>query len=69
VGFFSEEEHPSEGSIRRTKVPNSFSGGGRKDPLHAPRKGEQTREILAEAGYEVGEIEAMLSDGAAIEPD
>jgi crotonobetainyl-CoA:carnitine CoA-transferase CaiB-like acyl-CoA transferase len=69
VGFFSEEEHPSEGSIRRTKVPNSFSGGGRKDPLHAPRKGEQTREILAEAGYEAGEIEAMLSDGAAIEPD
>jgi crotonobetainyl-CoA:carnitine CoA-transferase CaiB-like acyl-CoA transferase len=69
VGFFAEEAHPSEGKIRRTKVANSFSGGGRENPLHAPRKGEQTREILAEAGYESGEIEAMLSDGAAIEPD
>lgn len=69
VGFFTEEEHPSEGRIRRTKVPNRFSGGGRKTPLHAPRKGEQTREILAEAGYAAEEIESMLADGAAMEPD
>jgi len=69
VEFFTEEAHPTEGPIRRTKVPNSFSGGGRETPLHAPRKGEQTRELLAEAGYGADEIEAMLADGAAAGPD
>ena len=51
VGFFKEEDHPSEGSIRRTRPANTFSGGAREDESHAPLMGEQTREILAEAGY------------------
>ena len=65
VGFFRSEEHPSEGRIRRTKLANSFSGGAREDETHAPRAGEHTRAILAEAGYAAGEIDALLASGAA----
>jgi crotonobetainyl-CoA:carnitine CoA-transferase CaiB-like acyl-CoA transferase len=65
VGFFKEEDHPSEGRLRRTRLANTFSGGARKDETHAPLMGEQTREILAEAGYAQPEIAALLAAGAA----
>jgi len=61
VGFFQPEEHPSEGRIRRTKLANTFSGGAREDETHAPRTGEHTREVLAEAGYSAPEIDALIS--------
>jgi formyl-CoA transferase len=32
---------------------------------HAPRAGEHTREVLAQAGYSSDEIEAMIRSGAA----
>lgn len=65
VGFFRTEEHPSEGRIRRTKLANTFSGGAREDETHAPRTGEHTREVLAEAGYAAPEIDALLAARAA----
>jgi crotonobetainyl-CoA:carnitine CoA-transferase CaiB-like acyl-CoA transferase len=65
VGFFRTEEHPSEGRLRRTKLANSFSGGARQDETHAPRTGEHTREVLAEAGYAASEIDALLAARAA----
>jgi crotonobetainyl-CoA:carnitine CoA-transferase CaiB-like acyl-CoA transferase len=64
VGFFRTEEHPSEGRIRRTKLANTFSGGAREDETHAPRTGEHTREVLAEAGYGDAEIDALQAAGA-----
>ena len=65
VGFFKTEEHPSEGRLRRTKLANIFSGGAREDETHAPRTGEHTRAILAEAGYADAEIDALLASGGA----
>ncbi len=65
VGFYKEEEHPSEGKLRRTKLANVFSGGARTDESHAPLLGEHTREILAEAGYGKEDIDRMLSARAA----
>ena len=65
VGFFREEQHPSEGKIRRTKLANTFSGGARRDETHAPVLGEHTRQILAEAGYSKPDIDKMLAAGAA----
>jgi crotonobetainyl-CoA:carnitine CoA-transferase CaiB-like acyl-CoA transferase len=66
VGFYTEADHPSEGRILNTKVPNTFSGGMRKETLPAPRLGEQTREVLAELGYDDAAIDAMLAAGAAV---
>ena len=65
VGFYKEEDHPTEGRLRRTRLANIFSGGAREDETHAPRLGEHTREVLAEAGYAPGEIEDLLAAGAA----
>jgi crotonobetainyl-CoA:carnitine CoA-transferase CaiB-like acyl-CoA transferase len=65
VGFFKEEQHPSEGKIRRTRLANTFSGGERENQTHAPAFGEHTREILVEAGYGSTEIDALLTAGAA----
>ena len=67
-GFFQEEEHPSEGRLRRTAVPNRFGGGMREEALHAPRLGEHTREVLRGAGYDAGEVERLVETGAAQVP-
>ena len=64
VGFFESEEHPSEGKIRRTKTPNDFSGGMRTDTLPAPNLGENTDDILRDAGYAEAEILEMRESGA-----
>lgn len=69
IGFYEETDHPSEGRILKTKIPNSFSGGMRQETLPAPRLGEQTRDVLGELGYSAAEIEAMTESGAAITPD
>jgi crotonobetainyl-CoA:carnitine CoA-transferase CaiB-like acyl-CoA transferase len=65
VGFFGAEEHPSQGKIRRTKVPNAFSGGARVDERHAPVLGEHTADVLTEIGYTAAEIDALVAAGAA----
>jgi crotonobetainyl-CoA:carnitine CoA-transferase CaiB-like acyl-CoA transferase len=65
VGFFRREEHPSQGRIRRTKVPNAFSGGARTDESHAPTMGEHTAAVLAEIGYTRDQIDTMIAAGAA----
>jgi len=67
VGFFKEEDHPSEGKIRRTRLANVFSGGSREEEGHAPLMGQQTREILAEAGYSQADIDKLLASGAVQE--
>ena len=69
VGFFKSVEHPSEGAIRMTKVANTFHGGMREETLPAPRLGEHTRVILAEAGFGEGEIVALIDAGAAMAAD
>jgi crotonobetainyl-CoA:carnitine CoA-transferase CaiB-like acyl-CoA transferase len=64
TGFFSTEEHPSEGKVTRMAVPMSFSATppGKRRP--APRLGEDSTTILAEAGYGEAEIAALLEGGA-----
>jgi crotonobetainyl-CoA:carnitine CoA-transferase CaiB-like acyl-CoA transferase len=67
VGFFREEQHPSEGKIRRSKLANSFSGGARESETHAPLYGEHTREILLELGYSAADVDRMVAAKAATE--
>ena len=68
VGFFKEEDHPSEGKIRRSKLANVFSSGAREKESHAPLYGEHSREILGELGYSAAEIDKMITVKAADEP-
>jgi crotonobetainyl-CoA:carnitine CoA-transferase CaiB-like acyl-CoA transferase len=67
VGFWHFDDHPTEGRIRRTAVPNAFSGGMRQDMLPAPRLGRDTREILEGLGYDAHQIAGMLASGAAFQ--
>lgn len=65
VGLFQWIEHPSEGRIRSMGVPGTWSGTPPAVRLHAPLLGENTREVLAQAGYSPMEIERLLGSGAA----
>ena len=67
VGFWHFDEHPTEGRIRRTSVPNTFSGGMLEGTLPAPQLGHHTREVLRELGHDDIAITAMLASGAAFE--
>lgn len=63
VRFFEFVDHPSEGRIRQSKLPNKFSRGERETGTPAPRLGEHTAEILAEAGFSAAEISSMQESG------
>lgn len=65
VGFFDWIDHPSEGRIRTMNVPGTWSGTPPSIRRHAPLLGENTRELLAEAGYAPADIDRMLASGAA----
>jgi len=65
IGYLREIEHPSEGRIRSMAVPSEWSETVPEYRLHAPRHGQHTRELLAEAGLDEGAIEALLASGAA----
>ena len=60
VGFFGTAEHPSEGAYRTMRRPVSFSGSRFAIRRHAPRHGEHTAEVLAEAGLDPAEIVALI---------
>jgi len=67
IGFFETIEHPTEGKIINMKLPNKLSRGTRKDFLHAPRIGQQSLEILREAGLGDADINALLASGATLD--
>jgi len=64
TGFFEPEDHPSEGRITRMAVPTRYSASPPGPRAPTPRLGENTAEILAEAGYAPAEIAALLATGA-----
>ncbi|CAM5778948.1 CaiB/BaiF CoA transferase family protein [Rhizobacter fulvus] len=68
VGFFDWIDHPSEGRIRTMNVPGTWSDTPPAIRRHAPLLGENTRELLAEAGYAPADIDRMLASGAASAP-
>ena len=61
VGLFQEVDHPSEGKLLQARPPARFSRSPASVRRLAPRLGEHTREVLAEAGYAEPEIEALLA--------
>ena len=65
VGFFEWVEHPSEGRIRSMGIPTTWSDTPPAIRRHAPLLGENTAEVLEEAGYSRQEIDGLMSTGAA----
>lgn len=65
VGFWEQDDHPTEGRIRRTRIPNRFSGGMREKTTPAPRLGRDTVAILRELGHDEESIAKMMETGAA----
>ncbi len=65
TGYWRFVEHPTEGRIRSMAVPSEWSESPPQYRRHAPRLGEHTREVLAEAGYPAAEIDALVASGAA----
>ncbi len=64
-GFFSWENHPSEGRIRTMREPSTWSETKPPTGRFAPRLGQQTREILTEAGFSEDAITDMIALGVA----
>lgn len=67
IGFFEKLDHPTEGRIWNMKLPNKLSRGARKDFRHAPKIGEQSLEVLREAGLSDADINALLASGATLD--
>ncbi len=65
IGFFKWIDHPSEGKIRTMGIPTRWSDSEPSVRRHAPLLGENTAEVLADAGYSQAEIDGMLAAGIA----
>ncbi|MGW4291107.1 CaiB/BaiF CoA transferase family protein [Streptomyces sp. NPDC004673] len=65
VGFFAEQEHPSEGVLRTLGIPQQWSESSPELRYPAPRLGEHSVQLLDEYGFSDSEIDALLNSGAA----
>ena len=64
TGFWKIVEHPTEGTLRTTDIPTSYSETPGEIRRLPPRMGEHSVEVLGEAGFTPPEIDAMLASGA-----
>jgi crotonobetainyl-CoA:carnitine CoA-transferase CaiB-like acyl-CoA transferase len=62
TNFFPIAEHPTEGAIRSMRVATAWSETPAIPSRLAPGLGEQSREILSEAGFKAEEIAQLLND-------
>ncbi len=61
TGFWKMVEHPTEGLLRQSDPPIRFSASPSSVRKMAPRLGEQSAEILAEAGFSPAEVQALFA--------
>jgi len=67
TGFFELKDHPTEGRTRVMRSPNRWSSGVRREWNPAPKLGQQSVEILREAGYSDTDIDAMIAAGVTVD--
>ena len=65
VGFWQVVDHPTEGRIRLTDPPVRFSKSPSSIRRVQPRLGEQSAEVLAEAGFSDVEIATLFETGVS----
>lgn len=64
VNLLPVVDHPSEGRIRKIQPATRWSKTQAVPHRPAPRLGEHTRSLLAEAGFSDGEIDRLAAEGA-----
>jgi len=64
VGFFSLEQHPTEGTIRRMNYPAYWSATQPAPSRPAPLLGEHSLEVLREVGVDQARVDALKASGA-----
>ena len=69
TGFWQTFEHPTEGCVRMSKPPMNFSKTPAQIKRLAPRLGENSVEVLREAGLAESVIDAMLAAGTVRLPE
>lgn len=69
VGFFVDQDHPSEGPLKTMAIPQQWSESAPDLRYPAPRLGEHSVELLTEAGFDRDEIDELLSSGATYSPE
>ncbi len=62
-GTIVEDEHPGVGRVRQPRPAARFDKSPSGIQRPAPRHGEHTREILAEAGYDPDEVDGLIGGG------
>ena len=67
AGFFETRSHPTEGKIRNMRLPNKWSSGAREEWRPAPKLGQDSVDVLREAGYGEAEIEALIAAGVTVD--
>jgi crotonobetainyl-CoA:carnitine CoA-transferase CaiB-like acyl-CoA transferase len=65
TGYFERYEHPSEGPLVTTAVPQRFSATPASIRLPPPRLGEHTHEVLRAAGFDDAAIARIGQQGPA----
>jgi crotonobetainyl-CoA:carnitine CoA-transferase CaiB-like acyl-CoA transferase len=65
MGVISENEHPVIGPYRQIEPAARFSKSPQSVRRTAPMLAEHTREILGELGYDDGDIDGLIEQGAA----
>ena len=55
-GFFEQEDHPTEGTLRTMRTPTSWSQAQPGPRIPPPRLGQHSAEVLREAGYSDAQI-------------
>ena len=63
IGFFTQLEHPTEGSIKSMRTPSTWSDSKIESPSPAPTLGEHSREILQELGLGEQSIDDLFAHG------
>ncbi|SAK91278.1 L-carnitine dehydratase/bile acid-inducible protein F [Caballeronia catudaia] len=69
VGFFAEQDHPSEGRIRTLGIAQQWSESVPELRHPAPRLGEHSVALLTEYGFSRAEIDGMLRSGGVHAPE
>jgi len=69
VDFWQSFDHPTEGQLKMPGFPSKFSKTPASIRKHAPKLGEHSKEILAEAGIDEETINKMVDSKATLISD